>query len=614
MTVHPLFIQRNSTFKELLVKFGLTRFEGEVLGWCVAVARGEEVRSEGMEKQGKPYPTFVAALRMFEGAHGDALAPHRPLRYWKLIDVIHAPELPPTLGALRVDERILHYAQGVNYLDERLQAYLLEMTSLESLSELPSSQAELVAHMVATVREATDSQAVPVLQVSGIDAASKQVVVQQVATELGARLFRLPVDLIPKRSDELDLFARLWEREGALWPVALYLEAHELDVETQAEQVKVVQRFLARSGGLFFLSTRSAWNKVGVPVVTFDVTKPTTAEQEALWVTQLGTESGEIPARLAAQFNLGVETITQVGAAMKEEEKSLERVWEGCLVQTRPGLDTLAQRIIPKATWRDIVLPQAQMAQLLEIAAQVENRGKVYDAWGWRDKVSRGLGMTVLFGGESGTGKTFSAEILANHLHLNLYRIDLSQVVSKYIGETEKNLRKLFDAAEDGGAILFFDEADALFGKRSSEARSSNDRYANMETAYLLQRLEQYQGLAILTTNLLNNIDEAFMRRVRFVVNFPVPDDLHRNRIWRRIFPAGTPLGQLDYRHLARFKMAGGSIYNAALNASFRAAKEESQVEMPHILEAVRLEFDKGGRLPQPQLFVWPPEETDKYQ
>ena len=172
----------------------------------------------------------------------------------------------------------------------------------------------------------------------------------------------------------------------------------------------------------------------------------------------------------------------------------------------------------------------------------------------------------MLFGGESGTGKTFSAEILANHLNLNLYRIDLSQVVSKYIGETEKNLRKLFDAAEDGGAILFFDEADALFGKRG-EAKSSNDRYANMETNYLLQRLEQFRGLAILTTNLLNNIDDAFLRRVRFIVKFPVPEDEDRARIWQRVFPASTPLGDIDYTHLSKFKLTGGSIYNAALNA-----------------------------------------------
>jgi SpoVK/Ycf46/Vps4 family AAA+-type ATPase len=198
-----------------------------------------------------------------------------------------------------------------------------------------------------------------------------------------------------------------------------------------------------------------------------------------------------------------------------------------------------------------------------------------------------------------------SAEVIANHLQLNLYRIDLSQVVSKYIGETEKNLRKLFDAAEDGGVLLFFDEADALFGKRS-QVKDSHDRYANIETNYLLQRLETYQGLAILATNALSSLDDAFIRRLRFIVKFPVPEDVHRKLIWQKVFPPETPLAELDYAHLARFKLAGGSIYNIALNASFHAAEQGTGVSMQHILEATQIEFDKDSRLTDPRDFVWP--------
>ena len=199
-------------------------------------------------------------------------------------------------------------------------------------------------------------------------------------------------------------------------------------------------------------------------------------------------------------------------------------------------LDDLAQRIQPTATWDDLVLPAADKSLLREVAAQVAHRGTVYETWGFAEKIARGLGISALFAGPSGTGKTMAAEVLANELRLDLYRIDLASVVSKYIGETEKNLRRVFDAAEDSGAILFFDEADALFGKRS-EVKDSHDRYANIEVSYLLQRMEAYRGLAVLATNLKSALDPAFLRRIRFVVNFPFPDAAQRAEIWRRVFP-----------------------------------------------------------------------------
>ncbi|MEM7537894.1 MAG: ATP-binding protein [Chloroflexota bacterium] len=286
-------------------------------------------------------------------------------------------------------------------------------------------------------------------------------------------------------------------------------------------------------------------------------------------------------------------------------DQLLDGLWNACLAATRPKMDMLAQRIIPKATWDDIVLPDDQRTVLQYIGDQVNNRGLVYDDWGFRERVSRGLGMTVLFAGESGTGKTLASEILANYLNLNLYRIDLSSVVSKYIGETEKNLRKLFDAAEDGGMILFFDEADSLFGKRS-DVKDSHDRYANIEVNYLLQRMEEYQGLAILATNLKSGLDDAFTRRLRFSVTFAKPNEESRRRIWQKIFPKETPLGALDYDYLSKtFNMAGGSIYNAALNAAFLAARSNSVVTMPLVLEAIRIEMLKEDRLIDDDQFTW---------
>jgi SpoVK/Ycf46/Vps4 family AAA+-type ATPase len=232
------------------------------------------------------------------------------------------------------------------------------------------------------------------------------------------------------------------------------------------------------------------------------------------------------------------------------------------------------------------------MALIRRIAGQVRTRHRVYDQWGFSEKMNRGFGISALFSGESGTGKTMAAEVIANDLRLNLYRIDLSAVVSKYIGETEKNLRKLFDAAEQGGAILFFDEADALFGKRS-EVKDSHDRYANIEINYLLQRMEAFSGLAILATNMKSALDPAFMRRLRFIVDLPFPGVRERQLIWEKALPPGVPKQDLDYARLARLNISGGNIHSIALNAAFAAAGDGQTVTMPILLAAARAEMRK---------------------
>jgi SpoVK/Ycf46/Vps4 family AAA+-type ATPase len=238
------------------------------------------------------------------------------------------------------------------------------------------------------------------------------------------------------------------------------------------------------------------------------------------------------------------------------------------------------------------VLPERELAMLHEIVAHVRNRITVHESWGFAAAGGRGLGVTALFTGPSGTGKTMAAELLAGDLDLDLYRIDLSRVVSKYIGETEKNLRRVFDAAENGGVILLFDEADALFGKRT-EVKDSHDRYANIEVGYLLQRMEAYSGLAILTTNAKDSLDTAFLRRLRFVVRFPFPDAGQREEIWGRIYPAAVPTDDLDLEQLARLTVSGGSIRGIALNAAFLAADEGEPVRMAHLGRAARTEYAK---------------------
>ena len=281
-----------------------------------------------------------------------------------------------------------------------------------------------------------------------------------------------------------------------------------------------------------------------------------------------------------------------------------DRLWTACLARTRPQLDNLAQRLEPRAAWADIVLPPVEKNLLRQIADQVGNRTRVYNEWGFARKMNRGLGISALFAGDSGTGKTMAAEVIANELRLNLYRIDLSAVVSKYIGETEKNLRRLFDAAEDGGAILFFDEADALFGKRS-EVKDSHDRYANIEINYLLQRMETYRGLAILATNVKSALDTAFVRRLRFIVDFPFPGLVERKAIWRGVFPPEAKTRGLDFDRLARLNLTGGNIHNVALNAAFLAVRSDKAVSMPLVLDAARAEFRKLGRPLSESDFRW---------
>jgi hypothetical protein len=353
------------------------------------------------------------------------------------------------------------------------------------------------------------------------------------------------------------------------------------------------------TGGPVVLATREPLALDGQATIRLAVSRAPAAEQEDLWRRVLGPLAPRLNGhieRLAAQFSLDVDRIEAAGELLRQDRLDdaalAGRLWDECRLQARRPLDDLAQRIEPGATRADLVLPEPQLQALREIRMHVDQRRTVYETWGFAATCSRGLGISALFAGASGTGKTMAAEVLANELRLDLYRIDLSQVVSKYIGETEKNLRRIFGAAEESGAILLFDEADALFGKRS-EVKDSHDRYANIEVSYLLQRMESYRGLAILTTNMKSALDAAFLRRIRFVIVFPFPDLALRSEIWRRVFPRATPTERLDPARLGRLAIAGGNIRNIALNAAFFAAEEGKSVGMAHLLQAARGEYAK---------------------
>lgn len=571
-------------------RFGLAPFERMILLLCAAMELDPLVPAlcaKALGLGGAANPTFGLALHLFDEAAWDALSPERPLRFWRLVEIHQPGAQPLTASALRIDERILNFLKGLNYLDDRLSAFLRPLEAWEGA--LPPSQEKAALTMVSRLRS---GEAPRVIQLLGGHGPSKQLVAARVAGQLGLHLFHLGAGDLPTAAAELDQLARLWQREQLLQPLALLLEAG-------SGKEAAVATFVERMGGLCFLEAREAM-PLRTPHLQLDVAKPLLAEQLEVWTDALGPEADGLPLLLAGQFDLGLEEIHRAAAAALQEVgdsgASLRQpLWMACLQSSRPQMDALAQRLEPKSGWEDLVLPEPEQKLLTQIARQVGHRLQVYEQGGFRARMNRGLGISALFAGESGTGKTLAAEVLAQELGLNLYRIDLSAVVNKYIGETEKNLRRLFDAAEDGGAILFFDEADALFGKRS-EVKDSHDRYANIEINYLLQRMEAYRGLAILATNMKSVLDPAFLRRLRFVVNFPFPGVDERRRMWERAFPPQTPTVDLDLRHLARFNLSGGNIASIALNAAFLAAAEGAPVAMAHVLDAARTELRKLER------------------
>jgi hypothetical protein len=593
-------------------RFGLSRFEQDVLLLAVSVELDTRIGAlcaRAQDDPAQPYPTFALAMALFTEPSWDVLSPERPLRYWRLIEITQSGGRPLTVSALRADERVMNYVKGLNYLDDRLAPLVTPVPEVALQVDLPSSHAAILQRALDALRRASTAPRLPLIQLAGSDTPTKLLVAGRIAATLGLRVYRLSPEAMPTQATEVDTLVRLWDREAALLPLALYLDHPQGEGQGLDAVAAAIERFTVRTRSVVFVATREARPSQGAAAVVLDISRPSAAEQRAVWAALIGEAGAESAARLAGQFDLGLPAMHQVVAQATRDDATTngtldQRLWAACLEVTRPGLELLAQRIATRAEWGDLVLPPEQIATLKQLVAQVAQRSRVYDEWGFGRRMNRGFGISALFAGESGTGKTMGAEVIANDLRLNLYRIDLSAVVSKYIGETEKNLRRVFDAAEEGGAILLFDEADALFGKRS-EVKDSHDRYANIEINYLLQRIEAYRGLAILTTNMKGAMDKAFLRRLRFVVDFPFPGAADRRRMWEQVFPPDADLARLDFDRLARLSLTGGSIHNVALNAAFHAAHAGEKVTMARVLGAAQTEFRKLERPINDADFRW---------
>lgn len=614
-----------SALDQLCITFNLSPFERDILLLCVGMELDpnfEFLLANAQSNSKRAYPTFGLALAALPNPNSLVLAPQTPLQRWQLIEIGEGQAL--TQCPLRIDKRILSYLLGNPCVDEKLVGIIepLALDAYGSTALQPSHQ-RLADELVA-LWPAADTSTPPIVQLCGDEIAAKHTIATAACLRIGCNLSLMEASHLPSSPQDINYLLQRWEREALLSNSALLLDCDEVN-SMDAVRVSAISQLIKGINSRLIISSRSRQHPSQRAVISFDVPKLTHSEQMQVWQQTLGTAAVELNGQveaLVSQFNLSTPAIQaactgaigrltlqkgQVLSADSAEEKEPDNghlpptnqnlslgtaLWDICRIQSRPRLDDLAQRINSTATWDDLVLPEQQRQILCDITAHVRQRAKVYEGWGFAGKGGRGLGISALFSGASGTGKTMAAEVMANELKLDLYRIDLSAVVSKYIGETEKNLRRIFDAAEAGGAILLFDEADALFGKRT-EVKDSHDRHANVEVSYLLQRMEAYQGLAILTTNLKESLDKAFLRRIRFVIKFPFPDATQRAEIWRRIFPNQTPTQALDVSKLGKLNVAGGNIRNIALNAAFLAADAGEPVMMKHILAAAKSEYVK---------------------
>ncbi|MET9790199.1 ATP-binding protein [Streptomyces canus] len=571
--------------------FSLTPFERDLVLLTAAQELEPTTAARCATACGDPeraFPTFSLALAALAEPHWSALTPIAPLRRWRIVELDDAAGLTTT--RLRLDERILHFLLGSPYLDARLHGQLRRASVPEALT--PS-------YDLAASRLAEGWTNGALVEVTGGDLRSRADLGAAAAARSGLGLYSMSAEDVPTDPAERDRLSRLWQREAILLPAALLVEAGELDRDQRA----ATEAFLAGAAVPVVVSSEDPLRSERTYGARVTVPRLDDEEQLGLWAgafEEIDLDVGELRS-LVAQFQLPPHVVRSAAATVRrrlpheDEADAAELAWRAGLDEARIGMDELGRRIEPQAGWDDLVLHERQTGVLREIVAHVRQRATVHQEWGFGATLRRGLGVTAMFAGGSGTGKTLAAEVMAKELGLDLFVIDLSQVVSKYIGETEKNLRRVFDAAERGGALLLFDEADALFGKRS-EVKDSHDRYANLEVSYLLMRMEAYRGLAVLTTNMKNALDTAFLRRIRFVVDFPFPAEDERAEIWRRVLPPQAPVKDIDPSLLAQLTVAGGSIRNIALSGAFLAAEEGDRLQMRHMLAAARTEYLKLER------------------
>jgi SpoVK/Ycf46/Vps4 family AAA+-type ATPase len=569
-----------------------------------------------------------AAMKLAQRLH---FASEAPLIRHGLLYLIPDPNhvQPPLLAhSLKLDEQIVRFLLGQESLDSRLAPFcqVVEPTSEVADISTCAEMSQVLANLIIQARERRRPLR---FSFSGPRGVGKRRAAEVLAGEVDAPLLVVDLSRALAADTDFERLLKLVFREAWFRDAIVYLDGLDmLRGDSYALQYQCLVTVLVEDAGITILAGEHPWVPPQMPsgqrplgVISIPFVVPDFVGRRECWQVNLVAAGimldtydlealagrfrltpGQIADAVTAARNQALwRTATQApdqGSARFRAQPTISDLLTAARAQCGHDLATLAHKIEPVYTWADIVLPDDALAQLRETCQRVVHGHRVLSEWGFGRKLSLGKGVNALFAGPSGTGKTMAAEIIANELQLDLYKIDLSGVVSKYIGETEKNLDRIFAAAENANAILFFDEADALFGKRS-EVRDSHDRYANIEISYLLQKMEEYEGITIMATNLRQNLDESFVRRLAFTIHFPFPDEVDRRRIWDGIWPVETPVAKdVDLDFLAhQFKLSGGNIKNIALAAAFLAAEDGGMVTMAHLIQATRREYQKLGKL-----------------
>jgi SpoVK/Ycf46/Vps4 family AAA+-type ATPase len=652
----PLLCTNRGTFEEQVCRsadelsrlawlqqtFELSSFDIDVV--LIALAPELDLRYECLyaylqDDVTKKRPTVDLALNLLSESAVEKITQRNrfgsgaPLIRQRLVRLISDPNMvrPPLLAHyLKLDDQIIRFLLGQTDLDSRLAACCELEEAPVSIPDLPLRWeiASALPRLAKYVRQTREPMS---LCFHGPQSESKIQTAKALAAQAGKSILAMDLARAARANAGLSETVRLAVREAWFGDSLLFLDGARLsDNERQTSLPALLEEVLGDSHGITVLATEESWIPAGrtpARVVNVPFPVPQFSERQECWkanTTQMPIQVEEVSA-LASRFHLTAEQIVGAVSAARshalwrsvassssvessfssDHSTTLDDLFLGARAQCGQELAAVAKKVNLVYSWNDIVLPADTVLQLREMCDRVTHRERVFSEWGFERKLSLGKGVNALFAGPSGTGKTMAAEIIANELGLDLYKIDLSGVISKYIGDTEKNLDRIFKAAENANAILLFDEADALFGKRS-EVRDSHDRYANIEVSYLLQKMEEYEGISILASNHRQYMDESFIRRLAFTVLFPFPDAEDRYRIWARVWPAGTPLSpDLDLSFIAnRFKFSGGNIKNVALAAAFLAASNGGLITMQHLFHATQREYEKmGKRLTEVELY-----------
>jgi DNA polymerase III delta prime subunit len=600
--------------QELARLFGLEDFDLSVVLLCLAPEidrKYEKLYAYLQNDVMRKWPTLDLALDLNCSSLDERLScrerllPGMPLLFHQLIVFSHETgdgQASLLSRPLRLDDRIAAHLLGADVMDDAIAGFTQVTVPLATMDDLVVPE-ELKSRLL-NLRDTDESLCL----FAGPRGSGRKLAAEVLCSMSGRNLL---VANIPKALAAGIVTPRIagkLTREAALRNACLYLDGAEALLPDDKLQSRLaLLDAIEKGAGPAIIATTQEWSEAlgdpREPISTIPFPTPDHNLRLALWWRYAPELDRTETSALAAKFQFTGGRIRSAAAQARRLSGragviSLDDLYQACRAQSTSRLTSTARRVTPMYNWEDICLPPEGLAHLREICAHLHYKRQVFGEWRFDHKMSLGKGVSALFVGAPGTGKTMAAEVIAQELKLDLYKVDLSCVVSKYIGETEKNLGRVFDEADRSNGILFFDEADALFGRRS-EVKDSHDRYANIEVDYLLQRMEEYQGIVILASNFQRNIDEAFRRRLRFLVEFPIPDEKQRARIWATVFPREAPLHEdIDFGFLAhKFKLTGGSIRNIALSSAFMAVQDEEPVRMHHLIRATRRELRKLGRL-----------------